>query len=129
MKLLNPGHTDSRGSITDIFVNDPKDHCCLITFTSGAIRANHFHKRSTQYSLITQGELEMAVCRVDEDGNFIEEPKICIVKPLTLITHSPYIAHAFRALTPSVMLAFADGIRGGDSYEHDVYRLDNLLLK
>ena len=47
----------------------------------------------------------------------------------SLIVHKPYYAHAFKALRPSNMLAFADGIRGGNNYEKDTFRLNKRLIK
>ena len=49
-KILKNNYKDKRGKIVDIFVNNPKDHCTLVTFNKGATRGNHFHKKSTQYS-------------------------------------------------------------------------------
>ena len=51
-----------------------------------------------------------------------------IVKKNDLITHKPFLAHAFKAKTRSKMLAFADGLRGGKNYEKDTFRLKNKLI-
>ena len=61
-------HIDDRGSIRDIFVGTPKDHCSIITFTLGAIRANHFHKLTTQYTYVIEGEITMATSMVVGDS-------------------------------------------------------------
>ena len=49
IKLLKKNFEDKRGKIIDVFVNSPKDHCIIVTFTKGAVRGNHFHKKSTQF--------------------------------------------------------------------------------
>ena len=65
-KHLAVNHSDARGTIRDIFVSSPKDHCAIITFTENAVRANHFHKESTQYTYVIDGEILMATRLVDK---------------------------------------------------------------
>jgi len=50
------------------------------------------------------------------------------VKKNDLISHKPFEAHAFKAITKSIMLAFADGLRGGKNYEKDTFRLEEKLI-
>ena len=50
--------TDERGSITDIFHLVDMNSGCLITNTPGAIRANHYHKLTTQYTYILTGSID-----------------------------------------------------------------------
>lgn len=126
-KILKSNFKDKRGLILDIFINKPKDHCTLVTFNKNAVRGNHFHKKSTQYSFLISGKLIFVSCRVDKNGKILGKPKKEILKKNTLITHKPYHAHAFKALAPSNLLAFADGMRGGKNYEKDTYRLSKKL--
>ena len=91
------------------------------------MRGNHFHKKSTQYSFLISGKLIFVSCRVDKNGKILGKPKKEILKKNSLITHKPYHAHAFKALAPSNLLAFADGMRGGKNYEKDTYRLSKKL--
>ena len=126
-KILKSNFKDKRGLILDIFINKPKDHCTLVTFNKNAVRGNHFHKKRTQYSFLISGKLIFVSCRVDKNGKILGKPKKEILKKNTLITHKPYHAHAFKALAPSNLLAFADGMRGGKNYEKDTYRLSKKL--
>ena len=126
-KILKSNFKDKRGLILDIFINKPKDHCTLVTFNKNAVRGNHFHKKSTQYSFLISGKLIFVSCRVDKNGKILGKPKKEILTKNTLITHKPYHAHAFKALAPSNLLAFADGMRGGKNYEKDTYRLSKKL--
>jgi len=127
-KHLEINHADERGTIRDIFVSSPKDHCCIITFTPNAVRANHFHKVSTQYTYVIDGEILMSSCLVDQDGEFAGNIEQVVLGPGDLVTHPPFHAHAFRAVSSASILAFADGVRGGVDYENDVYRLKNSLV-
>ncbi len=119
---------DKRGFILDIFVDKPKDHCTLVTFNKGSIRGNHFHKSSTQYSFILDGKLTMITSKVDKNGKLFGKKFKKIVRKYDLIKHKPFISHAFKAITKSKMLAFADGLRGGKNYEKDTFRLKDKLF-
>lgn len=125
---LEINHSDARGTIRDIFVASPKDHCSIITFTPDSVRANHFHKHSTQYTYVIDGEILMATRLVDQDGEPAGDVEQVVLGPGDLVTHPPLHAHAFRALKPSTILAFADGVRGGNDYESDVFRLKASLV-
>jgi len=127
-KILKNNFKDKRGLILDIFINKPKDHCTLVTFNKNAIRGNHFHKKSTQYSFVISGRLLFAYCKVDKNGNIIGKLKKEILRANSLITHKPFHAHAFKALVKTNLLAFADGMRGGKNYEKDTFRLNEKLI-
>lgn len=125
---LEINHADDRGTIRDIFVSSPKDHCAIITFTENAVRANHFHKESTQYTYVIDGEILMATRLVDSRGDPAGDVEQVVLGAGDLVTHPPLHAHAFRALKASTILAFADGVRGGSDYENDVFRLKTSLV-
>jgi dTDP-4-dehydrorhamnose 3,5-epimerase-like enzyme len=113
---------DSRGTITDIFVRDPKEHCTIIMTRKGSVRGNHFHKLSRQYDFIVSGRFEVFSQRAGEPA--VES---MIVGPSDLLTWEPNDAHEFVALEDSVLITFVDGMRGGENYEKDTYRLSTPL--
>jgi dTDP-4-dehydrorhamnose 3,5-epimerase-like enzyme len=127
-KKLKDNFKDKRGRIVDIFTNQPKDHCTLVTFNKKAIRGNHFHKRSTQYDFIISGKLKMMTAKVDKKGKIVGKVKKEIISQNMLIEHKPYYAHAFKALKQSKMLALVNGTRGGKDYEKDTFRLKDKLI-
>jgi len=127
IKSLKIAVQDDRGIILDIFKSSPKDHCALITFKKDSERANHYHKKSTQYTFVVSGNLLLRTAKVDKRGKFISEIEELKIEPYTLITHLPYEAHAFLALSNSTILAFACGIRGGQDYEKDVFRIKSMF--
>ena len=65
-KKLKIIHKDNRGKIIDIFVNQPKDHCTLVTFNRNSVRGNHFHKKSEQFSYILTGKLLMLTAKINK---------------------------------------------------------------
>ncbi len=110
---------DARGTITDIFVKQPKEHCTIIFTKKGGVRGNHYHKLSRQYDFIVSGRMEIYGQKVGESA--ITKNTI---GPNDLITWEPNEAHEFVALEDTVFITFVDGLRGGDEYEKDTYRLD-----
>jgi quercetin dioxygenase-like cupin family protein len=110
---------DARGTIRDIFVRNPKDTCTIITSKKGAVRGNHVHKLSTQYTYVVSGQLTMLSQKPGETN--VERH---ILKPGDLMIHDPNEAHAMTADEDTTFLAFADGLRGGEDYEKDTFRLD-----
>lgn len=113
---------DFRGTITDIFVQDPKEHCTIIVTHKGCVRGNHFHKLSRQYDFVVSGRFEVFSQRAGETT--VER---IMVGPSDLLTWEPNDAHEFVALEDSVMITFVDGLRGGENYEKDTYRLSRPL--
>ena len=128
IKLLKQSFEDKRGKIIDVFVNSPKEHCLIVTFTKDAVRGNHFHKKSTQFSFVLSGELDFYFAKVDKKNGKLKKVKKRTVKKNTFITHEPYEAHAFKSKKRSVLVAFSCGIRGGIRYEKDTFRLKNKLI-
>ena len=108
-KILKNNFKDKRGMILDIFVNKPKDHCTLVTFNKGAIRGNHYHKKSTQYSFVLSGKLIMFSVKVNNNGNITKKIKKEILLKNSLITHKPFYAQAFKAITKSNLLVLILG--------------------
>ena len=127
-KKLKSNFKEKKGDIIDIFTNQPKDHCTLVTFNKSAVRGNHFHKKSTQYSYVISGKLKMFTAKVNKKGLLVGKVKKDIVSSNTLIEHKPYSAHAFKALKKSNLLAFVNGKRGGKNYEKDTFRLKAKLI-
>ena len=128
IKLLKQSFEDKRGKIIDVFVNSPKEHCLIVTFTKGAVRGNHFHKKSTQFSFVLSGKLDFYFAKVDKKNGKLKKVKKRTVKKNTFITHEPYEAHAFKSKKRSVLVTFSCGIRGGSRYEKDTFRLKNKLI-
>ena len=127
-KKLKIIHKDNRGKIIDIFVDQTKDHCTLVTFNRNSVRGNHFHKKSEQFSYILNGKLLMFSAKIDKKGKIVGPIKKEIISENFLVSHKPFFAHAFKALKKSSMLAFVNGKRGGKKYELDTYRLEKKLI-
>ncbi|MBY0472762.1 hypothetical protein K2Q00_00540 [Patescibacteria group bacterium] len=115
---------DARGTITDIFVNEPKQHCTIIFTTKGSVRGNHFHKVSRQHDFIVSGSFEAYGKDMNGEGGRVEK---YILNKNDLAVWEPGEAHEFVALEDSVFITFVDGLRGGEDFEKDTFRLETPL--
>lgn len=119
--VLKPVFTDKRGDIFDL-VEENVGHTGMVTFTRGAVRARHYHLRSTQYSYVIEGTLKLAVS--DIDGKHKKE---YLLKPGTLSTIPPMVVHTYTALSKARMLDLTTLSRKARGYEKDTRRVaDNL---
>ena len=116
--------TDDRGTITDIFHLIDMNSACLITNTPGAVRANHYHKQTTQYTYILSGSLDYYSKPVDSE----EPANVITAGPGDFIISEPNEIHAWRTGSEGcTLIAFAQGPRGGEDYESDTIRVESII--
>lgn len=109
-------HEDDRGRIEDLKVG--KDwSITYISFKKGAVRGNHYHKKTTQTDYILSGSLMYS-----RDGK--EE---MVVEGDTLFIQAT-VKHAYKALTDAEIISVCKGVRIGENYEEDTFRLETPLL-
>ena len=117
--------TDERGTITDIFYARNMNHGCIITNAPGAVRGNHYHKLTTQYTLVLSGTLTYYSRAVDS----YDPAQTFVAGHGDMIISEPGEIHAMRTGEHGcTFLAFAEGPRGGEDYESDTYRVDSIIL-
>lgn len=119
VRKIDPVFMDERGIISDL-LNEKIGHVGLITTEKDAIRANHYHKLSTQYSYILSGQFEVLIAPADQPVNV----KRVIVNAGELIIIPPNVIHRFKALDRAVMIDMISESREGTGYEDDVYRVE-----
>jgi quercetin dioxygenase-like cupin family protein len=115
---------DERGVIQDIL--GPVDAVTTIFTYKGAIRGNHVHYETTQWTYIASGLL-MITTR--EPGSQALLSKA--YKPGEIACEKPGVAHAWKALEDTTVVVFSRGPRSGTNYESDTHRLsgvDRLLI-
>ena len=110
---INIAHADARGTILDLVV-EQIDAITEITFAEGAIRGNHFHKETTQWTYVVYGEIEAFTILngLVLSGTF---------KSGELFVSKPQEPHEMKAKTSSKILVFTKGPRSGESYHTDTY--------
>ncbi len=114
---ITPANQDARGSISDVLAGQPFDAATIIESRRGAVRGNHYHKDTIQWTYLLSGRLLVAAWR---EGRPIEESE---VQPGELVRHDALEAHSVKALEDSVFLVLTRGPRSGEDYESDTYRL------
>lgn len=119
---LTPNFVDNRGYIVDLIESCEINSITLISFEKNSIRANHFHKLTTQWNYVIEGEI-LLVTESDERGR-----QEVILKEGDFIITPPNESHALKGLTFSKLLIFTSGPRSGENYESDTYRLEKPLI-
>ncbi|MDD5687494.1 MAG: cupin domain-containing protein [Elusimicrobia bacterium] len=112
---------DVRGKITDILEKEIIEYVTIITSKKGAVRGNHYHKKSIQYAYILSGKIKLVT---QMPGKKVENK---IVKPGDLVINIPTERHTLVALENSEFLVLTRGPRGGGNYENDTYRLEKKI--
>jgi quercetin dioxygenase-like cupin family protein len=120
---IKAAHSDKRGAITDLIERETINAVTLITFAKGAVRANHYHKKTWQWNYVMSGRIQIAAKKGKGPR------KSVVMKAGDLTVTVPNESHALKALTPAVLMVFTKGPRGGKEYETDTFRLTTPLLK
>jgi quercetin dioxygenase-like cupin family protein len=113
---------DERGEITDLLRNVEIDSVTLIRTRKGAVRGNHYHHETEQYTYILEG----AVWWVAQTPGVGRSEKMA--RKGDLILSPANERHAMRAEEDSVFLVFTRGPRSGNNYESDTFRIDPPLI-
>lgn len=108
-------YEDSRGVIEDLI--GPVDSITQITTVKDAVRGNHVHHHTTQWTYVVIGKL-----RIVSKGQKVD------VGPGGIVVHEPGDPHAWIALEDTTCLVFTRGPRSGANYESDTVRLDEPLI-
>ena len=116
-RSIKPVFTDARGIISDI-LEEPVSHIGLVTFTKGAARGNHYHKKSVQYSYILKGKVRLDISSLDR-----KKKKKYMLKEGDLTTIPTQTIHTYTALTPALMLDITTYDQKKNRYEEDTYRI------
>jgi dTDP-4-dehydrorhamnose 3,5-epimerase-like enzyme len=98
------------------------DSITRITSVKGAVRGNHYHKDTHQWTYIIKGKT-----RVVSKSCFNHDYEIFATEGM-LLYHPPGMAHAFEAIEDTEWLVFTKGPRSGDNYESDTFRLEKALI-
>jgi quercetin dioxygenase-like cupin family protein len=114
--MIHKTHKDKRGIIRDLLVGK-KGAVTYITFAKGAVRANHYHKKTVQYDFILSGKL---LC-----SNGKKQIKVSAGE---IITHPKNTPHAYKALEKSEMISLVYGPRKGEDFSKDTFKLKTPLL-
>ena len=121
---ITPATSDERGSISDILCDAAIQHVGVIeSKRSGLIRGNHYHKAATQHIFVTKGSFRYWYQPADKS----EPVNSVLVREYEMISTPPYEIHALEILEPNQFIVFSQGVRGGEDYESDTFRVPPIL--
>ena len=113
---------DHRGQIIDLIEDCNINAITAISFNPGAIRANHFHKKTVQWNYLVSGVVRIVTKKPGEIQ------KEYVLRPGDLVKTEALEEHALQGLENSLLIVFTQGPRGGKEYESDTYRLTHPLI-
>jgi quercetin dioxygenase-like cupin family protein len=113
---LGDSFTDERGVIQDL-LDGPLDAVTRIHTAKGAVRGNHYHRQTTQWTYVITGNL----CITDGIRDVF-------LGPGEMVVHEPGTPHAWKATQDTDCLVFTRGPRAGKNYESDTFRLAKPLI-
>lgn len=119
---IKPAFSDDRGDITDLVYKEDFDAVTLIYSKKGAVRGNHYHKETTQYSYILSGKIRAYSQKPSMD---VES---AILNTGDMMISNPFERHTLHAIEDSEILIITKGPRSGIDYEEDTYRVEPLHL-
>ena len=119
MKVTHPpqSHKDERGEITDVLTKESIEYVTLIMSAKGATRGNHYHKETVQSVYLLEGKMKLLTRMPDQPvvSTVLEKGDLAVTNHME--------EHAMIALVDSAFMVFTRGLRGGENYEKDTYRL------
>lgn len=102
IQKIESSFSDERGEIFNLLQNIGR--IALITFTKDAIRGNHYHMLSTQYALVTKGEINITVFHIERP----EKKETFCVGYRDMITIPPKYVHVFKAKSDAEIFDMMD---------------------
>jgi quercetin dioxygenase-like cupin family protein len=124
MKKINlkVAFRDRRGKIIDLIEGEKINAITFITIKKGAIRGNHYHKKSWQWNYIISGKMRLVTKMPNK------KIKKTLLNPGDLALTLPGELHALIGIEDCKFLVFSKGPRSGKGYETDTFRLEKLLV-
>lgn len=117
---IKPAFEDTRGKIIDIVDGTEFVHAGIVTYRTGAIRGNHYHKKTEQLDYILKGRIRHLSKDLSKKGSKVKE---VILKKGDLINNIPLEWHSDEAIEESELLFFTKKARQEGGYEEDVFRV------
>src|SRR3972149_4368027 len=87
-----PVFKDARGVITDVLDSVPVECVTVLKTRKGAVRGNHYHKKTTQYLYVLTGRFQVFERR---PGGPVERR---LLRPGDILITPPWVGHAVVAL-------------------------------
>lgn len=120
---IKPAFIDQRGSIWDLLPIEDVKHVGLLISENDSVRAKHYHKNQTQYTLVLEGKIRVTTKDVTKKNSKIE---IRELGEMEMLISPPYQYHAFESIGRSKCITFSTSKHSGEDYESDTFRVENI---
>tara|TARA_A100000164_G_C21943085_1_gene791919 strand:+ start:2135 stop:4681 length:2547 start_codon:yes stop_codon:yes gene_type:complete len=117
---------DSRGLITNYYMNEPIDMIGYVESKKESVRGNHFHPVQTQKCILLTGQY-ISVTKDLMSKNSVVETRI--VNPGDVSTIPPYVAHTMLFLKDSTFVNLVSGNRDHKNFNQTHTLKYNLVNK
>jgi quercetin dioxygenase-like cupin family protein len=118
---IKPVHEDERGKIIDVVDGIDFVHAGIVTYKKGAVRGNHYHKKTEQLNYVLNGKIRHLSKDLSKKNSKVKE---VILEAGDMINNPPYEWHSDEGLDEeNELLFFTKKARGGSGYENDVFRV------
>ncbi len=122
VKKIKNDFEDNRGAIRDILVKEKIDFVTIIFNKKNSVRGNHYHKETVQYLYVLEGSILVAS---KFEGKEIEKK---VLTEGDLLLNEPFEWHAIKSIEDSKLLILTRGLRGGEDYEADTFKIEKPIL-
>lgn len=116
---IKPAFADERGSIYDVLENNDIKHVGIIISKANSIRANHYHKKATQWTYVISGKIILHTKGLNDES----KTKKIEMSGGDMAEIPPSTIHAVEAVQDSVLLVITDQPRVDNGYEYDTFRI------
>lgn len=120
---FKPAFVDERGSIWDFLTDENIHHVGFLISKKNSIRGKHYHKEQMQHTLVLKGKLKIVTKNLLDENAPIEE---LILNEMEMVLFPPYCYHSLEALEDSRCLVLTSKGRGGQDYERDTIRVNDI---
>ena len=122
-------YKDKRGDIADIFYKTPLEHVAVINSIQGALRGDHYHKKTVQSMYMSKGNLRYYYREYNKKRKEWGRVKSVVIKEGEMVTTPAYEIHALEILNDNQQFfVFTRGQRGGKDYESDTFRIKPSII-
>ena len=125
MKIIKikPAFKDKRGAIYDFLTGVNIQHAGMVTIKKNHIRAQHYHKKQNQYTLVYKGRVKIVTKNLLKKNSKVES---FVLKKMEMVLFPACWYHSVQALEYSECVVFTSVNRLGKGYEKDTFKVADI---
>jgi len=123
IKKIKPAFKDKRGAIYDFLTGVNIKHAGMVTIKKNHIRAQHYHKKQNQYTLVYKGRVKIVTKNLLKKKSKVES---FVLKKMEMVLFPAFWYHSVQALEDSECIVFTSVSRLGKRYEKDTFKVSEI---